>query len=121
MVNGFFKSYQTNFRVTPETLCQSISIAAFVYFLNDKFDDNSTKNFNFIVKMLELVIFLRMFKLLTLLYEIKTMRIIIETMRNLIRPLTILGGVLFGIYYMFALLGMFMFGGKVQKNLAVIS
>ena len=71
--------------------------------------------------MLELVIFLRMFKLLTLLYEIKTMRIIIETMRNLIRPLTYLCGVLFGIFYIFALVGMAMFGGKVQKNLDVIA
>jgi hypothetical protein len=71
--------------------------------------------------MLELVIFLRMFKLLTLLYEIKTMRIIIETMRNMIRPLLILCGVLFCIFYMFGLIGMLMFGGKVRKNLDVIA
>lgn len=72
------------------------------------------------MKLLELVIFLRMLKLLTLLYEIKVMRIIIETIRNLLKPLMYLSGVLFTIYYFFALLGMFMFGGKVQKNLPVI-
>ena len=58
-----------------------------------------------------------MLKLLTLLYEIKTMRIIIETMRNLILPLFYLTGVLTTIYYVFALLGMFMFGGKIRKGL----
>ena len=60
-----------------------------------------------------MVIFVRMLKLLTLLYEIKVMRIIIETIRNLIKPLLYLSGVLFTIYYVFALVGMFLFGGKV--------
>jgi hypothetical protein len=41
------------------------------------------------------------------------MRIVIETIRNLVAPLTNLMGVLFTIYYFFALIGMAMFGGKV--------
>ena len=57
-----------------------------------------------------------MLKLLTLLYEIKTTRIIIETMRNLIKPLTYLFGVILFIYYTFSLIGMFLFGGLVKKN-----
>ena len=61
--------------------------------------------------MFELVIFVRSLKLLTLLYEIKVMRIIIETMRNMMMPLIYLMSVLYVIYYTFALLGMFMFGG----------
>lgn len=61
-----------------------------------------------------------MLKLLTLLYEITVMRIIIETVRNLTKPLMYLSGVLFTIYYFFALLGMFLFGGLVQKDLPVI-
>lgn len=117
VIYGFLKSYQTNFRMTPETMCQCINLIAFFYFIQK----NSTKNYNMIVKLLELVIFLRMLKLLTLLYEIKTMRIIIETMRHLIKPLLNLGGVLFSIYYVFALVGMALFGGRVQKNLDVIS
>ena len=56
---------------------------------------------------------MRMLKLLTLLYEIRVMRIIIETMRNLIKPLLYLCGVLVTIYYVFALLGILMFGGRV--------
>ena len=62
-----------------------------------------------------------MIKLLTLLYEINTMKIIIETMRNLIGPLMHLFGVLFSIFYVFTLFGMLLFGGKVQKNLPAIS
>jgi hypothetical protein len=69
--------------------------------------------YNNIVKLLELVIFIRLWKILTLLYEIKSMRIVIETIRNLVAPLTNLMGVLFTIYYFFALIGMAMFGGKV--------
>ena len=57
-----------------------------------------------------------MLKLLTLLYEIKTTRIIIETIRNLIKPLAYLFGVIGFIYYSFALIGMFFFGGFIQRN-----
>ena len=82
---------------------------AMVYFLAQE----QTKQYNTIVKLLELVIFMRMLKLLTLLYEIKVMRIIIETMRNLMKPLLYLCGVLFTIFYIFTLVGILMFGGKV--------
>ena len=70
--------------------------------------------------MFELVIFVRSLKLLTLLYEIKVMRIIIETMRNMMMPLVYLMSVLYVIYYTFAIIGMLMFGGEIKRNLAVI-
>ena len=76
--------------------------------------------YNSIVKMFELVIFIRTLKLLTLLYEIKVMRIIIETMRNMMMPLVYLMSVLYVIYYGFAILGMLLFGGKIRRDLAVI-
>mmetsp|Transcript_13614 Transcript_13614/g.21303 ORF Transcript_13614/g.21303 Transcript_13614/m.21303 type:complete len:192 (+) Transcript_13614:1711-2286(+) len=78
------------------------------------------QDYNEIVKVFELIIFLRLTKLLTLLYEIKDMRIIIETMRNLIAPLVNLLGILMIIYYLFALTGMLIFGGKIQKNMPAI-
>ena len=56
-----------------------------------------------------------MLKLLSLLYEIKTTRIIIETISNLIKPLAYLFGVIMFIYYTFALVGMFFFGGYIKK------
>jgi hypothetical protein len=102
----------------PETICQLFNFLALYFFVSET--KNDSNQLNTIVKLLELVIFMRMLKLLTLLYEIRVMRIIIETIRNLIKPLMYLSGVLFTIYYVFALLGIFMFGGKVQKNLPVI-
>ena len=77
--------------------------------------EDSTKNYNLIVKLFELGIFIRMLKLLSLLYEIKTTRIIIETISNLIKPLAYLFGVIMFIYYTFALAGMFFFGGYIKK------
>jgi hypothetical protein len=82
--------------------------------------EDSTKNYNLIVKLFELGIFIRMLKLLSLLYEIKTTRIIIETISNLIKPLAYLFGVIMFIYYTFALAGMFFFGGYIKKYDPVI-
>jgi len=56
-----------------------------------------------------------------LFYEIKVTRIIVETIRNLIKPLLNLTGVLFTIYYVFALMGMLFFGGKIKKNAEFIT
>jgi hypothetical protein len=84
--------------------------------LIQQYDDSK----NIIVKIFEMVIFIRMLKLLTLLYEINTLRIIIETIRNLLKPLLYLMGTLMTIYYLFAQLGMQLFGGKVYKGSRVI-
>jgi hypothetical protein len=48
------------------------------------------------------------------------MRIIIETMRNMMMPLLYLMGVLFIIYYIFAMFGMLFFGGKIQRDLPAL-
>lgn len=61
--------------------------------------------------MYELIIFIRISKVLTLLYEIKAMRLLMETMRNMINPLVRLMGVLFIVFYMFSTLGIYIFGG----------
>lgn len=57
-----------------------------------------------------------MTKLLTLLYEVRVMRIIIETMRNLLGPLNSLLIVMMTIFYEFACLGSLIFGGKIQTT-----
>lgn len=77
---------------------------------------STTADKNMEIKIFEIIIFIRMLKLLTLLYEIRVMRIIIETIRNLLKPLTNLAGILLSIYYIFAQLGMLLFGGKVYKD-----
>mmetsp|Transcript_26389 Transcript_26389/g.30907 ORF Transcript_26389/g.30907 Transcript_26389/m.30907 type:complete len:148 (+) Transcript_26389:1120-1563(+) len=57
-----------------------------------------------------------MVKLLTLLYEIKTMRIIFETLKNLLGPLNNLILVMMTIFYVFAQAGMIMFGGEIKED-----
>ena len=57
-----------------------------------------------------------MLKLLPLLFEIKTTRIIFETISNLLKPFAYLFGVIIVIYYAFAMIGMYLFGGKITKN-----
>ena len=45
------------------------------------------QEYNYTVKIFEVIVLIRVLKLLTLLHEIKTMRVIFETFKNLIEPL----------------------------------
>ena len=58
-----------------------------------------------------MIIFTRPLKSITLFYEIKNLRIIIVTIRNMVEPLLGVMGVLSIIYYGFALIGIAFFGG----------
>ena len=66
--------------------------------------------------MCEVIVFIRMIKLLTLLYEIKTMRVIFETIKNLLGPLNNLILVMLTIFYVFAQVAMLMFGGLIKED-----
>ena len=55
-----------------------------------------------------------------MLQEVFTYNIIIETMMGLIGPFTTLLGVLMTVFYVFSILGGFIFGGKVDANLPQI-
>ena len=73
-----------------------------------------------IQKIYEIVIFLRLLKFFDLFYEIRTLRIIIETLRNLAGPLSEVSGMLFVIFYFFGQVGIYIFGGKnTYENTAV--
>ena len=117
IVHGVSKSYGGHFRTWPETLCQILNLVAVVQFAQHS---GGVSTYNSIVTLFEMIVFVRTLKLLTLLYEIKVMRIIIETMRNMMLPLVYLMSLLFFIYYIFANIGMLMFGGRIKKNLAVL-
>ena len=71
-------------------------------------------------RLVELTLFIRVLGVLTLLYELRSMRLIIETMRNMMLPLFQLLGVLFVVFYIFAIVGMFMFGGMSQADFPTI-
>ena len=104
------KAYARNFRLGPETLCQIFNITVTFYFVKDY---NDFEVYNFLAKVFEVIIFIRMLKLLTLLNEIAMMRVIVETLSNMIRPIVNLFFVTYTIMYEFALLGSFFYGGEV--------
>jgi len=112
-ISGPVKAFKYHFRIWPETLCQMLNIPATVWFFmaGDDF-----QQYNYTVKLFEVIVFIRMLKLLTLLYEVKTMRVIFETLKNLLGPLNNLIIVMMTIFYVFAQTGMIIFGGKIRKD-----
>ena len=76
----------------------------------DNFED-----YNYTVKIMEVIVFIRLLKFVTLLYEVKKMRVIFESVKNLLGPLNNLVIVMMVIFYVFAQVGMAVFGGKIQK------
>jgi len=96
---GPVKAFKNHFRIWPETLCQLLNIPAIISYISANGD---FVEYNYTVKVFEVIVFIRMIKLLTLLYEVKTMRIIFETMKNLLGPLNNLIIVMMTIFYVFA-------------------
>jgi len=83
-ISGPIKAYSYHFRTWPETLCQILNIPAMIMFFKA---DGDFEKYNYTVKLFEVIVFIRMIKLLTLTYEVKMMRIIFETLKNLLGPL----------------------------------
>jgi len=108
--------YSKRFRVWPETVAQLINIFSTYQLVNTYQNVQFSMSLNSLIKTYELIIFIRILKLLTLVYEIRAMRLIIETMRNMVTPLLYFLGVLFIIFYVFALIGMVLFGGKITRT-----
>jgi len=66
-----------------------------------------------IKKMFEFIIFIRMTKMLNLLKEHSQMRLVMETIGNIVGPIRNLLCLTLLIMYEFALLGMYLFGGII--------
>jgi len=110
-------AYSGQFRLWPETVCQILNIYAIGFFILYTTGDVSYLK---VLKYFEAIIFMRMMKFLPLVYELSLMRVIIETLRNLMVPLAGLLIIVLCIFYMFAIIGMFLFGGKVELDTPAI-
>jgi len=64
--------------------------------------------------MLEAAVIIRVLRLGVYLDEIKTFRIIIETLKSLLAPFLSMASVMFSIFYIYAFFGMIFFGGKID-------
>ena len=107
-------AYKQHFRAWIETMCQVINNWLIYEYLTSRQD---AAKFTTLIPYFYLIILIRAIKILTLMQEIKSLRMIIETMKNLLVPILHMTSVLGIIYYVFALLGMFLFGGLVHKDL----
>ena len=105
-----YTAYSTRFRLWPETVCQILNFFTVIHFFINL---NNSLAYNEISKLFELIIFIRVIKILTLTYEIRVLRLIIETMRNLVSPIKNLFIITLVIFYLFSVIGSFFFGGKV--------
>ena len=114
IVIGVKKAFSNHLRVPIETICQIMNIyLMFDFFLHS----HIYQRYNDFLKIFTLIIFIRALKMLTLMYEVKSLRIIIETMKNLIGPISNMLSVLMIIFFFYSLLGMWFFGGQIRKNL----
>jgi hypothetical protein len=73
-------------------------------------------NYTFTLSALEFIILVRLAKILQLLDEIKTWKIILKTLRHLIIPFLTLFMVQLGIIYTYAIIGQRIYGGKINYD-----
>lgn len=111
---GIINAFKHHLRVWFETVCQIVNIYGMIHFFQDI---DNVLTYNSYEKIFTFIIFIRALKMLTLMYEIKSLRIIVETMKNLVQPISNLSLVLLVVYWIFAILGMRLFGGKIRKDL----
>ena len=71
-----FKAYSQHFRAWPETICQIINFTL-IYRVSIDILNKTTDNYNDFNKDFQLIIFIRCLKLLVLMTEFNSMRIII--------------------------------------------
>ena len=67
------------------------------------------------IKLLEAVIIVRMIRLCIYLDEIKTFRTIMESLKCLLSPFWSILTVIFSIFFIYALIGMKLFGGMITS------
>lgn len=85
---GIYGALSSNFRTVIEQTCQIFSFIAFSFIVLRSEEDGDINHKMSVSKIYEIIVFIRVLKMVTLLYELKQMRVIIETIRNLIRPLS---------------------------------
>ena len=90
-----------------EILFQILNFAALMKYL-------ITMNYYFTLSVLEFIILVRLAKILQLLDEIKTWKIILKTLRHLVVPFMNLFLVQIGIVYFYAIVGERIYGGKIN-------
>jgi len=120
IVYGCTKAYQRSMRCWPESINLCLNCLAFALIIKVSADDDmdTPKAFMYskTIKLLHAIVFFRLTRFITLLYELHSMRVIIETIKNLIGPMNNLLAVMVTILYTFALIGELLFGGQIKTD-----
>jgi hypothetical protein len=139
LILGFKQSYSRHPRVFSETLAQAFFALFFYYGFSHKWQgmkesaglnvvgpDSTQINaerqevaFN-LVKILEAIVIVRIIRLTIYLDEIKTFRIIMESVKCLLAPFWSILTVLYSIFFIYALTGMLLFGGMITADTEAI-
>jgi len=111
---GWVESYRNSFRCWTESISQLCNLLGMYHFFNhhSKVDLYTT------IFYFEVTIFIRILRVLSLLYEIQTIRVIQETIINLIGSFLSLICVQLTIFYAFAAIGVQAFGGLIVSDSA---
>ena len=120
--NGIKKAYKQKFRVNIESICQLLNLVALYFYLESQgffvniFNDSVFKSLIHATKILEVVVYIRVLKIISMLYEIKELRVIMITMQQMVEPLMGLILVQCTIFYITSNIMMGLFGGKIYPT-----
>lgn len=109
VIHDRLKNSMRDFFVYLEVFLQILSISAFLKYL-------FTLNFFYTMKALELVILLRILRLLKLIGELHQFKIIIKTLGHLMVPFMTLFLVQVGVVYIYSIIGERIYGGLISYD-----
>ena len=112
---GIKEAFNKLFRAWVECIISAITIWALILFITEF--NNYQEWLVPIMKLYELTIFIRVLRLLTMLSEFTRFRVIIETLKNLMGPFWTILCVMFTIFYVFGLIGEFLYGGIIRSDI----
>lgn len=107
------KAFRRKFRASVELFCQFLNILGIALIISQGV---TIDDYYHITKPFEFIIFLRLMKLIPLLHEIRSTRLVITTMGFMLDPIQTLMGVVGLIFYEFAVIGQFLFGGVIKND-----
>lgn len=106
------KAFKRKFRASIEAFCQFLNIVGIILIIKQGV---TIYDYYHITKPFEFIIFLRLLKLVPLLHELRSTRLVVTTMGFMLEPIQTLAGVVGLIFYEFAVIGQFLFGGVIEN------
>ena len=120
---GGFSAIGRRFRTQIELACYITLLYVVSDFAYELYKDIH-QVFSYLFKYeqyFEMIIFLRLAKTIELLEELEQIRVVVQTLKRMVEPITSLTCVIFLMYYIYIVIGMSYFGGLITKDADVYS